>query len=149
MTTVPNDTNPTARVTRLLSATPEELFDAWTDPEIASQWMCDPTASVAEVVLDATVGGTMRLVMLVDGKKWAHDGIYREVKRPSRLVFTWASPSTHGRDSLVTVEMRPVGDKTELSITHELLPDEGSANDHREGWTRLVDHLEIRLKPRA
>src|SRR5207245_9500003 len=36
-----------------------------------------------------------------------HTGTYREIDRPHRLVFTWSSPATHFRDSIVTVTFQP------------------------------------------
>ena len=137
--------SPTARVTRILEATPEEVFDAWTDPEQARQWMCPVGATVPDLTLEARVGGRLRLVMRVDGKDFIHLGEYLEVERPRRLVFTWITMYTRYRKSVVTVELEPVDDRTELRITHVLLPDEEMADAHRKGWEGLLDHLETRL----
>jgi hypothetical protein len=52
---------------------------------------------------------------------------------------------TYYRKSVVTVEFEPVDERTELRITHVLLPDEELADAHRKGWDGLLDHLETRL----
>lgn len=137
--------SPTARVTRILDATPEDVFDAWTDPEQARQWMCPVGATVPELTLEARVGGRLRLVMRVDGRDFIHLGEFLEVERPRRLVFTWITMYTRYKKSVVTVELEPVDDRTELRITHVLLPDEELVDAHRKGWEGLLDHLETRL----
>ncbi len=143
--------SPIATVTRILEATPEDVFDAWTDPEQARHWMCPVGATVPDLTLEARVGGRLRLVMRVDGKDFIHLGEFLEVERPRRLVFTWITMYTRYRKSIVTVDFEPVDDRTELHdrteirITHVLLPDEEIADAHRKGWEGLLDHLEIRL----
>ena len=52
--------SPTAKVTRFLDATPEEVFDAWTNPAQARRWMCPFGASVPDLTLEARVGGRLR-----------------------------------------------------------------------------------------
>ena len=161
--------SPTATVTRILDATREDVFDAWTDLEQARQWMCPVGATVPDLTLEARVGGRLRLVMRVDGRDFIHLGEFLEVERPRRLVFTWITMYTRYRKSVVTVEFLPVDGRTELRdraerhdhtelddrtarrnrtevrITHVLLPDEELAEAHRKGWEGLLDHLEIRL----
>ena len=136
--------SPTARVRRILDATPETVFDAWTDPNQARCWMCPLGATVSEITLEAKVGGRLRLVMRVDGREFIHRGEFLEVDRPRRLVFTWITMYTHDEQSVVTVEFEPVDVRTELCITH-VLPDETLADAHRAGWEGLLDHLETRL----
>lgn len=137
--------NPTARVTRMLEATPEEVFDAWTDPDRARRWMCPVGATVPDLTLEAWVGGRLRLVMRVGGTDFVHHGEFLEVDRPRRLVFTWITKYTHDKKSVVTVDFEPVDDRTEVRITHVLLPDAALADAHRKGWEGLLDHLDTRL----
>jgi uncharacterized protein YndB with AHSA1/START domain len=68
--------------------------------------------------------------------------VYREIDRPRRLVFTWASPATYLTDSVVTVEFVIHQDATELVLTHTALPDDGEAVDsHIGGWSSALEHL--------
>jgi uncharacterized protein YndB with AHSA1/START domain len=46
------------------------------------------------------------------------DGVYLAVERPHRLVFTWRSAITNHQETTVTVHFRPVGERTEVAITH-------------------------------
>lgn len=133
------------RLRRLLPAPPEEVFDAWTDPEQVRQWLCPGTGTVPEASIDARPGGRFRIIMRSEGRDYVHTGEYRELVRPRRLVFTWISEETAGRESLVTVELRRRGGRTEMTLTHEALPDDASRDRHRGGWSSILDRLEGRL----
>ena len=95
--------------------------------------------SVAET--DPRVGGKYKIVMSSDEKDWDHYGEYIEVERPSKLVFTWHTPSIDYNESLVTVLLEADGDKTRLRLIHERLPDH-MVEPHRKGWTELLGNLD-------
>jgi len=130
---------PIIRLSRLLPATPQEVFDAWLDPESVKSWMC-PGAQTAPIVeLDARVGGSFRVVMRDERGDFSHTGEYREIRPPERLVFTWRSNATRNEETLVTVEFSPRGDETELVLTHERLPDEPAVVGHTQGWQSIME----------
>jgi uncharacterized protein YndB with AHSA1/START domain len=105
--------------------------------------MAPGSMTVAELEMDPRPGGTFRLVMRGERGDIAHIGEYREVDPPRRLVFTWKSPATQGRETIVTVEFHARGDATELVLIHEELPDEQTADGHRQGWTSIAAKLEL------
>lgn len=105
--------------------------------------MAPGSMTVAELEMDPRPGGFFRLVMRSERGDIAHSGEYREVDAPRRLVFTWKSPATQGRDTVVTVEFHEHGDATELVLIHEELPDEPTAKGHREGWTSIAETLAL------
>ena len=146
MTRTESTPNPTIRLQRLLPASPQEVFDAWTDPKSLQQWFCLGTVSLASVDLDVRVGGHFRIVMRDETKDLLHTGTYREIDPPQRLVFTWRSSGTYDQETLVTVELHPKGNKTELVLTHEQLPDVSSAGKHESGWQDVVRKLAVYLK---
>ena len=45
------------------------------------------------------------------------------------------------RESLVTVLLKPDGDGTLLTLTHEQFFDEGARDRHQSGWTEGLDKL--------
>lgn len=128
-------------VRRTISATAEELFDAWLDPEALAEWMRPGTTSRSEVRVDARVGGKFHILMYNDGGPTPHDGVYQVIDRPHRLVFTWNSPHSGG-DSRVTVDFRASGARTEVIVTHELLPD-AKREAHNGGWTSALEKLDL------
>jgi activator of Hsp90 ATPase-like protein len=44
-------------------------------------------------------------------------------------------------NTLVTVELNPRGDETELVLTHERLPTSAIVGGHTKGWGHILDHL--------
>lgn len=70
---------------RLLDATREDVFDAWTKPEQLSEWW-DPTGKrLSACTIDLKVDGAFRLVS--DGHAPPFEGVYRVIDRPARLEF--------------------------------------------------------------
>ena len=83
--------------------------------------------------------------MQEDEKRWRIHGIFREVKPPLRLVFTWLweNDPIHGEsgDSLVTIEFHDRGGRTEVVLTHEQLPSAVSREEHASGWQRCLEDI--------
>lgn len=133
------------RLTRTLKAAREKVFRAWTDPAALKKWFApgdDYATPIAEV--DLRVGGRYRIqIRSPQGKLHTVVGVYREVKPPEKLVFTW-SWQEGGMDvgeTLVTVEFRDQGNTTELILTHELFPTPETRDEHTKGWTGCLDRL--------
>ena len=126
-------------VSRLIAAPRERVFKAWTTPEIA-QWIC-PTQErkVLAAKVDLRVGGAYHLrIAVADGKEHPFDGVYREIKPPEKVVFTWSLgdcfPEFKGHESLVTVDLKEEKGGTRVTITHEGLP---TAEMPRPAWRGL------------
>jgi len=128
-------------VRRTISATAEELFDAWLDPEALAIWMRPGEIRSTVATLEPRVGGRYEIVMRGDTEVYPHTGIYRIIDRPRRLVFTWSSRGTEQTDSLVTVEFFARGERTEVVLTHEQLPEIARAS-HTNGWTSGLERLD-------
>jgi len=90
---------------------------------------------------DLRVGGRYRLVAHTDNGRHEVGGIYREVRPNEKLVFTWAWHSTPERESLVTVQLKPDGDGTLLTLTHEQFFDEAARDRHQSGWSEGLNKL--------
>ena len=92
--------------------------------------------------VDARVGGEFRIVMVRDAAEQLHTGRYLEIDRPRRLVFSWSSPATGHRDSIVTVTFRARGGATLVEIRQVGLPDDEARAGHEEGWSDALRELE-------
>lgn len=136
---------PVVRLTRRLPGTPEQVFDAWTDPAKFRHWMAPGTLVVARAEADLRVGGRFELVMQGAQGDYPHHGTYRELDRPRRIVFTWISPATGSLPSVVTIELAPTFGGTDLTLTHEQLAPDRVA-DHRRGWDGIGDKLDAWLR---
>lgn len=135
----------TVRMRRQLPATPDEIFAAWTDVESLKKWLCPGDTRVTAAELDLRVGGRFRVVMSDERGDYENVGEYLEIDRPRRLVFNWRSPGTEGRETRVTVTLRPIAGGTELTLVHERLPNQDSATRHRKGWSSIAEKLEAAL----
>jgi uncharacterized protein YndB with AHSA1/START domain len=80
-------------------------------------------------------------------------GVFREVKPPEKLVFTWnwkKNPATPGEPSesgetLLTVEFFERGKETEVVLTHELHTGGVARESYDRGWKGCFDMLAIAL----
>jgi uncharacterized protein YndB with AHSA1/START domain len=131
-------------VVRRLAASPERLFEAWTDPVVLVRWFVTAeNQQVAEAEMDVRPGGEYRITITDPEDRFCAFGTYQRVEPPHLLEFTWEweeSSIEKGR-SLVTVELRPLGRETELTLTHARLASEKSIQAHASGWTAILDRL--------
>jgi uncharacterized protein YndB with AHSA1/START domain len=140
-------------VTRELPARREDVFRAWTEPDLFARWFTPPGNSSVTAELDVRPGGDYRITLertqLVPGTSYIV-GRYLEVDPPERLVFTfgWEEPppladleGLDELDSMVTVQFRDRGQSTEISITHERLGTAELRAFHRWGWETTLEQL--------
>ncbi len=136
-------TKPSLTLKRHIKASPAKVFAAWTDGAQLARWMGPQGVTTLRADIDAQVGGRYAILMRSpDGEEHHVSGVYREVEPDRRLVFTWAWRSTPERESLVTVALKPDGDGTMLTLTHEKFFDEDARDHHQHGWSGALDKLE-------
>ena len=122
------------------------------------EWLVPPANWTARSKNDLRVGGRYHHEMIVGGAMeesltpcaedpnfkpgdvLLHEGEYLEITPPEKLVFTWSSPAV--KNTRVTVELRDLGDSTELWLTHELLETEHQRKSHSGGWEAALVKLE-------
>lgn len=134
------------RMRRIFPASIDRVFRAWTSPEALRQWWGPPGHATPEAEVDLRPGGKYRLGMrkLPAGNIFYLSGTFVEVQPPERLVYTWAweRPDWEPEQTLVTVEFHARGDRTEVILTHELLPSQAELEAHTQGWQGCLDGLE-------
>ena len=140
---VPGDTTgSTVQIRRRVRATAEQIFDLWTKPDLMVQWMSPfPGVVDCKARCDLRPGGAFSLVMSSAESRREVSGTFVQVDRPRKLVFTWIGPLTNSVNTLVTVELYPCGDDTDLVLTHERLPTLAIREGHTRGWGTILDHL--------
>ncbi|MBA3338415.1 MAG: SRPBCC domain-containing protein, partial [Geodermatophilaceae bacterium] len=135
-------------MSRTIAVDADTLFRAWTDPaELAHWWRQESEGwAFAGASIDLRVGGAYRLGMTdPDGKTHMAVGVYREIRPPVRLVFTWdwEDPAHRVGETLVTVEFKGAGsNRTEVVLIHERFADVSRMGRHEQGWTELLGLLE-------
>ena len=75
-----------------------------------------------------------------NGDIYTHVGEYKEISPPDKLVFTWNSDFV--QNTVVTLTLSDSDGGTEVTISHELLPEGEMAENHRGGWTGCLNRLE-------
>jgi uncharacterized protein YndB with AHSA1/START domain len=134
---------PSLTLKRRLKAPPAKVFAAWTDPEKIKRWMGPGEVTAVSAETDARVGGRYHWVMQTPaGDKLGVSGLYREIVPNEKIVFTWAWDSTPERESLVTVLLKPDGEGTLLTLTHEKFIDGETRDGHLRGWNGALDKME-------
>ena len=132
-------------ITRTFDAKPEDVFRTWTDPKLVAGWY-GPEGFTNEIhEFDAREGGTYHLTMKgPNGEVHPLRGTFKTIKAPTKLVVTWQwqNGDTWGAETFVTVEFKPVGDKTEMTMTHSGFADEKQKEMHNQGWSSSFNKLE-------
>jgi len=135
---------------RRVRAAAEQIFDLWTQPDLMARWMSPfPGAVDCQATCDPRPGGAFSLVMSSVEARRVVSGVYVEVDRPRKLVFTWIGPLTNHVNTLVTVEFLPRGEEIELVLTHERLPTSAIVEGHTKGWGNIMEHLEETVSERG
>lgn len=135
-------TKPSLALKRRLKAPPEKIFEAWTVPEKMIQWWGASNAASRTARTDLRVGGRFHVGFRGnDGEQHDVSGIYKEIVPNRKLVFSWAWRTTPERESQVTIDLKPDGAETILTLTHEQFFDEKARDDHGVGWNRALDNL--------
>ena len=116
-TTTPSDREIT--LTRLFDAPRPLVFDAMTKPEHVRRWWgcLDERYSVPICEIDLRVGGAWRFVGRGPKGEYGFHGVYREIDRPGRLVFTEIYDPFPDAESVVTSVFTEEGGKTRLAVT--------------------------------
>jgi len=130
------------QVKRVIKASPADLFEAWTKPELMQKWYAPAPKTVVAATSDLRVGGAYRIDVL-NGPDTIHvEGIYKQIIPNQLVAFTW-TPCTGGPsyETLVTVEFKAVNGGTEIVITHEGFKETETRGRHEYGWNGCLDNL--------
>jgi uncharacterized protein YndB with AHSA1/START domain len=134
------------KVSRVIRAPREKVFDAWTRPDLLLQWWGPGPVSCPEAQVDLREGGEYRLANLeVDGSITWIWGRFESVRAPDELAYTWNVSIVPGEPTLVRVQFLPHPEGTELVLTHERFAVEAVRDMHVEGWGLCIDKLEALL----
>lgn len=129
-------------ITRQFKAPREKVFAAWTTPDVLRKWLGLECGVPQQIEIDLRTGGAYRVQWKKkDGNLSQVSGIYREVKSPERLSFTWEDKELGTGETLVTVEFHDRGGSTELVLTQQGFPNGEIREAHNFGWTTSCDTL--------
>jgi len=96
------------RMTRVLPATPEEVFDAYTDAEKQKIWfsILDTEPGIVEIEVDLQVGGSQTAVWGPNRDElFRETQVFRIIDRPHRLVTSSSGSSPDGMTMSTEIEV--------------------------------------------
>lgn len=145
---------PELTITRVLDAPRDLVFRVWTRPEHLVRWWGPSGFTLPQCKMDLRPGGAFHYIMRSgeEGCSGSHPpntehrlrGVFREIKPPERLVFTWAWEDENGQlghETLVTVTMTEQGSKTKLTLHQAVFESVTSRDAHNTGWSECMVRL--------
>jgi uncharacterized protein YndB with AHSA1/START domain len=152
-------------IQREFDAPIDVVWAMWTDPNLFKQWYGPKGMSIPTAEMDVVIGGTRKICMEMKSPErtmsmW-FTGVYKEINRPSRLVYTesmcdadgviispqsMGMPEGHPDITEVIVKLSESDGKTVMTMVHVGVP-EGSAG--AGGWNQAIDKLAEALKNRT
>jgi uncharacterized protein YndB with AHSA1/START domain len=133
------------RVEHWFDAAPEEVFDAYTDPDAQREWYQDQPGWVVEAECDLRVGGRWTVAFGPPGSDpYRETNVFEQVDRPWRLVYTSTvtMPDGSSFDTGMEVILEELGGRTRMTIHHTGFPSAEVRDDHLGGWPGFLDRLE-------
>ena len=114
------------------------------EAELLAKWWGPKGFSTPTIELDVRVGGAYRIAMQPPGgEAFTLSGEFREVERPTRLVYTfrWDPPDPDDRETVAAWSLRDVGAATQLIVDQGSFATEARLAVHQEGWSETLDRL--------
>lgn len=150
------------RIEREFNAPIEQVWRMWTEPAMFQQWYGPRGMTVPTAEMNVVAGGIRKICMEMKSGQRAMSmwftGVYKEVNRPTRLVYTesmcdadgtiispqsMGMPDGHPDITEVIIELSANGARTLMTMVHVGVP-EGSAG--AGGWNQSFDRLAAALE---
>ena len=145
------DSGRVVRIERTFGAGAEDVFDAWTSPEVMRRWLhCAEDWETPEAEVDLRVGGKVRVVMRrPDGSEAWAQGEYVLIERPHRLVMTWTFADDPSNQQLMELAFSASGESTTVLLVNSGISTDQRRDGQEWGWQGCLDQLDRLLGARA
>jgi uncharacterized protein YndB with AHSA1/START domain len=132
------------RIERTFAASAEDVFDAWTSPEVMRRWFhCAPDWDTPEAEVDLRVGGKVRVAMRrPDGTQVEAQGEYTAIDRPHRLVMTWTFDDDPSNEQLIELSFSEAEGSTTVLMVNSSISSDERRDAQDEGWRGCLDELQ-------
>lgn len=154
MTTTPVQVTPASDrelvLTRLIDASPDKVYRAWTDPALLKQWFAPLPYTTPVAELDVRPGGATLIVMRSpDGTELPNRGVYLEVVLNRKLVITdayteaWQPSQKPFMTVIVTFDAEGGGTRYTARVRHWTVDDREMHEKmgFHQGWGQCADQL--------
>jgi uncharacterized protein YndB with AHSA1/START domain len=132
------------RIERTFAAPVEEVFDAWTSPEVMRRWFRPaPGWGEARAEVDLRQGGRVRVLMRrPDGTEAGARGEYTLIDRPHRLVMNWTFDDDSSNRQLIELSFSEAEGSTRVLMVNSGISTDERRNGQDKGWRACLDELE-------
>lgn len=146
--TTPSDTE--VRIEREFDAPLALVYEAYTDPELMSEWLGPRRLTMTVQEMDVRTGGSYRYTHEDENGAYVFFGEFREVDPPRLLVQTFQWEGNEAPPSLDRVEFEELdGDRTRIVVTgtfdskefRDAILEAGMERGVREGYEKLDELL--------
>jgi glutathione S-transferase len=121
-------------ISRRFDAPPERVFDAWLSKEWG-EWLPPRGARCEVILIEPRIGGRYQVGMtMLDGRTVEISGVYRELVRPEKLVFTWAGNS-NSQETIITLTFQADGTGTQMKMRQDGFADAPLRDGYNSGWS--------------
>ena len=131
------------RIERTFAATAEDVFDAWTSPEVMRRWF-HPASDweTPEAEVDLRVGGKVRVVMRKpDGTEAEAHGEFTLIDRPYRLVMTWTFDDEPSNEQLIELSFSESEGSTTVLLVNTGISTDARRDAQDWGWRGCLEQL--------
>ncbi len=144
-------------ITHLFNATPEIVFNAWTNPEHLKHWYAPDGCTIEFKSIVAKEGGEFHSCIHdpIHGECWIK-GTYHEMVFPEKLVLSMILTNEKGEDVsanaagkpedwpeaiLTTVTFTPIGNQTKITLHQTVDEEEAKKTGAYQSWFSMFDRL--------
>jgi uncharacterized protein YndB with AHSA1/START domain len=129
-----------------VDASPKEVWDALTDPDLIKQYMFGST-----VRSDWQPGSPITWSGEYEGKAYEDKGEVLTVEPERLLEVTHFSPMTGQEDKpenyhRVTYRLEPRGTQTHIELSQDNNPDQSAAEHSKQNWSMMLNGLKELLE---
>jgi uncharacterized protein YndB with AHSA1/START domain len=138
-------------LTRVINASPDKVFRAWTEPALIKQWFTPPPWKTIHAETDVRPGGSSYVVMKgPDGTEMPNRGVYLEVVKNEKIVATdaftraWEPSEKPFMTLILTFENQGGKTKYTARVRHWTVADREAHEKmgFHQGWGIATDQLE-------
>ncbi len=124
----------------------QTVYNAWLDPILLAQFIQPmPGMEATKIEIDPREKGKFLFTMIMQENELPHYGEFVEIKKYSKLAFTWQSDSSID-GSIVNIDFTSIEEnKTLITLKQTKFVNEETRNNHISGWTNILERLDTTL----
>jgi uncharacterized protein YndB with AHSA1/START domain len=149
-------------ITHIFNSQLNEVWKAWTEPEIVMKWWGPKNYTAPVVKIDLKEGGSyLSCMRSPEGEDFWSSGVYKEIVPMERIVSTDSFADEDGNvvpasqygmngdwplELTITVTFEGDDGKTKLTLQHQGFPNQENRDLAESGWKESLDKLDAYLK---